>query len=90
MTVLTVEYPGIELRCYNKAGVVWDGFWEEEAGHSQGVLKAPRNELIHHEEGRIRDYRRRDKIAPGYDPLLPERKIIEYFAWRNSRAKNDA
>lgn len=77
MTAVTValrEYP--ELDIYSCPGKPLP--WLESVIHSQGILKAPRRQLILEELARIRTYQNKNDIAKFED-------IIDYLAHRDSR-----
>jgi hypothetical protein len=77
MTAVTValqEYP--DLAIYSCPGKPLP--WLESVIHSQGILKAPRRELIREELVRIRTYQDKSDIAKCED-------IIDYLAHRDSR-----
>lgn len=81
MTAVTValqEYPDLAL--YSCPGKPLP--WLESAIHSQGILKAPRRQLIQEELARIRKYQDKNDIATCED-------VIDYLAHRDRRIISD-
>ena len=81
MTAVTValqEYP--ELAIYSCPGKPLP--WLENAIHSQGILKAPRRQLIQEELARIRKYQDKNDIAAYED-------VLDYLAHRDRRIASD-
>ena len=65
-----------QLSIFNYAGVTLP--WGEVVTHSQGVLRAPRRELIGYELERIKKYQEKRDI-------LPTQRILDYMDKRNTR-----
>lgn len=74
VTVVLQEYP--DLAIYSCPGKPLP--WLESVIHSQGILKAPRRQLIQEELARIRTYQDKNDLAKCED-------VIDYLAHRDSR-----
>ena len=74
VTVVLQECPALDL--YSCPGKPLP--WMETVVHSQGILKAPRRQLIQEELARIRTYQDKGDLAACED-------VIDYLAQRDSR-----
>lgn len=79
MTIVTqVRKEGIARRVYAVVGTTLP--WDEEALHSQGALRATREDLILSEFARLAEYQ-----APEKGGMLPPGEVIKYLRGRGHR-----